>query len=73
MTVNELFEAWLYNRAPNIVIKVWSIKEVDYIFSSDDSERYDITAEEVEKLEVRCFNTYYDEKTDKNYLIINVD
>ena len=31
MTTNELFGAWLYNKAPNIVIKVWSIKEVDYI------------------------------------------
>ena len=73
MTANELFEAWLYNRAPNIVVKVWSRKLIDYIFSSDDPERYDITAKEVERLEVRCFNTYYDEETDKNYLIINAD
>lgn len=73
MTTNELFGVWLFNKQPNIVIKVWSIREVDYIFSSDNPEQYDITPEEVEKLEVRCFNTYYDEKTDKNYLVINVD
>ena len=73
MTTNELFEAWLYNKAPNIIIKVWSCKLVDYIFSSDNLEQYDITPKEVEQLEVRCFNTYYDEETDKYYLIINID
>ena len=73
MTTNELFGVWLFNKQPNIVIKVWSIKEVDYIFSSDNPEQYDITPEEVEKLEVRCFNAYYDTDTGKNYLIMNVD
>ena len=74
MTTNELYKAWLYNgQLDTTVLKIWSIKEVDYIFSSDNPEQYDITPEEVEKLEVKCFNTFYDKETDKNYLVINVD
>ena len=80
MTVDELNNVWLERNKPQSVIKFWSIKNVDFSYSSDDCERYDKTYNDVKDLKVKCFTTYHIEKpTDKNisiitnYLIINVE
>ena len=66
MTVDELNDVWLYRNKPQSVIKIWSIKNVDYIYSSDDGERYDKTYHDIKDLRVECFMTYYSKEKDKD-------
>ena len=73
MTVDELNDVWLHRNRPLSVIKIWSIKEVDYIYSSDDNKKYDKAYHDIKDLRVECFTTYYSEEKDKNYLVINVE
>ena len=54
-------------------VKIWSRNKVDYIFSTVDSQKYDLTAEKVDELKVECFYEYYDKEKDLEMLIINVE
>ena len=54
-------------------VKIWSRNKVDYIFSTVDSQKYDLTAEKVDELKVECFYEYYDKEKDLEVLIINVE
>ena len=73
MKVKDLISVWLHRHNPKIEVKIWSRNKVDYIFSTVDSQRYDLTAEQVDELEVGCFYEYYDEEKDLEMLIINVE
>lgn len=80
MTVDELNDVWLERNKPQSVIKVWSIKNVDFIYSSDDCERYDKTYNDVKDLKVKCFTTFHITESEDEYikniashLIINVE
>lgn len=73
ITVDELFKLWLHNKNPKSKVMVWDKKIFDYIFSSDDLQKYDTSAEEVGKLKVSCFYSYYDKNKDIDVLSINVD
>ena len=73
MKVKDLISVWLHRNNPKIEIKIWSKKQIDYVFSTTNSERYDLTAEKVDELEVECFYEYYDKEKDLEMLIINVE
>ena len=73
MKVKDLISVWLHRNNLKIEVKIWSRNKVDYIFSTVDSERYDLTAEKVDELEVKCFYEYYDKEKDLEMLIINVE
>lgn len=73
MKVKELFSVWLYRCTPKIEVKIWSRNKVDYIFSTVDSQKYDLTTDQVDELEVGCFYEYYDKEKDLEMLIINVE
>lgn len=73
MTVNELFKVWLHNRNPNSKIMVWNRELGEYIFDSDDFRNSNYSIKEIENTEVGCFHQYYDNKLNKEVLIINVD
>ena len=73
MKVKDLISVWLHRNNPKIEVKIWSRNEVDYIFSTVDSQKYDLSAEKVDELEVECFYEYYDKEKDLEMLIINVE
>jgi len=73
MKIKELFNVWLHKSNPNSEIKVWSRNKIDYIFSTQNSDKYDLTADQVENMEVGCFYEYYDEEKEMEVLVINVD
>lgn len=73
MKVKDLICVWLHRNNPKIEVKIWSRNKVDYIFSTVDSQRYDLTAEKVDELDVECFYEYYDKEKDLEMLIINVE
>ena len=66
MKVKDLISVWLHRNNPKIEVKIWSKKQIDYVFSTTNSEKYDLNAEQVDELEVECFYEYYDkEKSDE--------
>lgn len=70
MTVNELFGIWLHNKNPYAIINVWDRSVGDYIFKTN-SPIHNQNAEEIGKMEVKCF--YTSEENGKNpILTINV-
>ena len=73
MKVKDLISVWLHRNNPKIEVKIWSRNEVDYIFSTINSEKYDLTVEQVDELKVRCFYEYHDKEKDLEMLIINVE
>lgn len=73
MKVKDLIGVWLHRNNPKIEVKIWSKKQIDYVFSTTNSEKYDLTVEQVDELKVRCFYEYYDKEKDLEMLIINVE
>lgn len=70
MTVNELFGIWLHNKNPYAIINVWDKSVGDYIFKTNPPMPNQ-NAEEIGKMEVKCF--YTSEENGKNpILTINV-
>lgn len=72
MTVDDLVSVWLHNKNPKGVVNVWDKNIADFIFSTKDSENYDIDANTVGNKEVRCFYSYYSKENDEDILNINV-
>lgn len=70
MTVNELFRVWLHNKNPYAIVNVWDRCSGDYIFMTD-TPLPSQNAEEIGKMEVKCFYTS-DEKNKKPIPTINV-
>ena len=73
MKVKDLISVWLHRNNPKIEVKIWSKNKVDYIFSTVDSQKYDLTTHQVDELEVGCFYEYYSKEKDLEILIINVE
>ena len=70
MTVNELFNVWLHKKNPYATINVWDRSVGDYIFTTNPPIPNQ-NAEEIGKMEVKCF--YTSEENGKNpILTINV-
>jgi hypothetical protein len=70
MTVNELAGVWLYRGAPTSQIKIWDLEEGDYIYPDIDKDNTEI--EDIGKMKVECFYSYYNKQTKTDILIINV-
>ena len=70
MTVNELASTWLYRGAPTSQIKIWDLEEEDYIYLNTDKDNTEI--EDIGKMKVECFYSYYNKETKTDTLIINV-
>lgn len=73
MVVKDLISVWLHSKNPKTEVLIWSVKEVDYIFSTVNSFNYDISPQEVDEMKVRCFTQYYNDKKDLETLVINVE
>ena len=73
MKVKDLISVWLHRNNPKIEVKIWSRNKVDYIFSTVDSQKYDLTVDQVDELKIECFYEYYDKEKDFEMLIINVE
>lgn len=70
MTVNELFSVWLHNKNPYAIVNVWDRSVGDYIFTTNPPMPNQ-NAEEIGKMEVKCFFTS-DENGKNPILTINV-
>ena len=66
MTVNELSRAWMHNENPYAIINVWDRSAGDYIFINNQN------AEDIGKMEVKCFYSSDEENGKNPILTINV-
>ena len=70
MTVNELFNVWLHKKNPYAIVNVWNRSVGNYIFKTNPPIPNQ-NAEEIGKMEVKCFFT--SEENGKNHILaINV-
>ena len=71
MTVNELFKVWLHNKNPYAIINVWDRGIGDYIFKTNPPIPNQ-NAEEIGKMEVKCFYSSDEENGKCPVLTVNV-
>ena len=73
MKVKDLISVWLHKKNPKTEVLIWSKKQIGYIFSTTNSEKYDLNAEQVDELEIECFYEFYDKDKDLEIMIITVE